>query len=149
MSTSSDPKKIRVLYVDKEPTRLEFTRSIKGKLPNLEITTTSNPHDVVKILRDGFDCLILNGEMGDVDGPQIAETVRGSGFPSLPIIIIRGSDKVTTKKEDEGAGVDAFYDEERGSERVEELAATVLRLAESRPKKAEAKKRGIHAPIGA
>ncbi len=87
--------------------------------------------------------------MGDVDGPQIAETVRGSGFPSRPIIIIRGSDKVTTKKEDEGAGVDAFYDGKRGSERVEELAATVLRLAESRSRRAEAKKRGIHAPIGA
>ena len=143
MSRPASGRKIRVLYVDEKSTRLDFAKLIKERFQNLEITTTSRPQEVVGMLRKGYDCLILD-KKGCVDGRKLARSVRSGGYSSLPIII-PGQAPATTKGE---ARKGAFYDEQRGSQRVEELAATIQRLAEGTPARIDVKKRGVHAPIG-
>jgi DNA-binding NtrC family response regulator len=144
MSRPAGGRKIRVLYVDEESTRPEFARLVRERVKNLEITTTSRPEEVVEMLRKGFDCLILGNGRGSVEGQKIARSVREGGYSSLPIIM-RGQPRVTAKGE---AVSDAFYDEQRSSQRVEELAATIQGLAEGTSTRIDVKKRGIHAPIG-
>ena len=143
MSRPAGGKKIRVLYVDEESDRLDFVRLIKERFQNLEITTTSRPQEVVEMLRKGYDCLILDDKRS-YDGQKLARSVRSGGFSNLPIII--QSQPRGTKKGKTGEG--AFYDEQRGSQRVEELAATIQGLAEGPPTRNDMKKRGVHAPIG-
>ena len=144
MSKPAGGKKIRVLYVDEESTRLDFARLIKERFQNLELTTTSRPQEVVEMLHKGYDCLILDDKRNCVDGQKIARSVRSGGYSTLPIII-QGQPHGTKKgKTSEGV----FYDEQRGSQRVEELAATIQGLAEGSPARIDVKKRGIHAPIG-
>lgn len=136
-------EKIRALYVDQEPSRLEFARLVRENFKNLDITTTPNSQEVIGMLRRGYDCLILDVRGDRVGGQEIARMVRSGGYSSLPIII--QSRLVETTSGVDGRGV--FYDEQRGSHRVEELAATLLRLGEGAPAKVERKK-GVNAPIG-
>ncbi len=76
-----DLQGLHVLCVDDNPTNL-FLLESTTKSWGMEVTTTSDPHRCLSILRDAaaaghpFDLAILDRSMSDLDGIQLAQSIR-------------------------------------------------------------------------
>jgi len=115
MSEPPDPKKIRVFYVEKSPLNRAFTRLLSANYPDIDLTTTDQPHERLNILWGGVDGLIIVEKKPFIGGKHIARIVRSRGFTDLLIVIRRktGGASVKGVKRVEKA---VFFDGERDVE---------------------------------
>jgi hypothetical protein len=100
MSEPPDPKKIRVFYVEKSPLNRAFTRLLSANYPDIDLTTTDQPHEILNILWGGFDGLIIVEKKPFIGGKHIARIVRSRGFTDLLIVIRRKTGGVCERREE-------------------------------------------------
>jgi len=147
MSKRANSGKIRVLYVGGGPVQQEFTKLLSDGNPDLDLTTTNQPLEILNILPNGFDCLILDEKKPYIDGVKKAKIVRDGGFPYLPIIIQK-KDQKTPKRDTEKVEASIFFDKLRDPESAQRLAEVIRSFGKNPSTRSELNKRGLPAPIG-
>ena len=79
-------EKLRVLVVDDEPTlRLGFAYALSNRTTIVE-TAASGRHALEKMAESGFDLMILDLRMPELDGIGVIEAVRSEGN-RIPIVL--------------------------------------------------------------
>ncbi len=89
MSIGAQRGKIRVLYLGRSPDQPAFALLREGS-PDISLATATQPEEVGRILRAGFDCLIVEEGKPYIDAAKITKAVRSEGFSHLPVIVHRG-----------------------------------------------------------
>ena len=145
MSKPDESGRIRVLYVGKSPSYQAFMRHLSEGNPDIDLTTTNQPEEILNILRNGFDCLILDEKKPYIDGAKITKTIRDRGFPYLPIIIHKKDQKTPTSYE--RVEVYIFFDKQRDFESAQRLAEVIKNTRKNGSRMSE-KRSGFSAPIG-
>jgi len=146
MDERAEPGKIRALFVGWSPLPRDFVRELTQTEPSLDLTVTTRHTDVLDILRDGFDCLILDEKKPQIDATRIACNIRNRGFTGLQIIIRRRRAGVCVKRE-KALGVKVLLETGREPECAQRLAETIKGLKFVAPEET-VKRDGLPAPIG-
>src|SRR3989338_7355894 len=121
-------KPIRLLVVDDEDYLLAATKRVFRDDPSVQVTTTTDPTQVLGLLASGeFDVLLTDSAMPKKSGPQLAQEVRAA-HPNLKIIGMSGG---THTPDSYATGtIDAFLNKPYD---VDELTTLVKRLARGEP----------------
>jgi DNA-binding NtrC family response regulator len=89
----------RILVVDDEPNMLRLLKTILMVKTGYEVSTTNNPLEVSKLLREeSFDLVVTDLKMPLVDGMDLIDIVKKVD-PRLPIIIITAYGTTETAEE--------------------------------------------------
>ena len=87
---------MRFFAVDDDPTVLELLGLILKQEGHGTVETESSARDALKVLADdtdGFDCLILDIAMPDIDGIELCRLVRSMpAYSATPIIMLTAKD---------------------------------------------------------
>jgi hypothetical protein len=137
---------IRVLYIGWTPLPRDYVNELAEAEPSLYLTVTTRYGDVLDILRDGYDCLIIDEKKPQIDATRIACNVRMKGFLSLQIVIRRRR-QGPCRKRDEALGVNVLLDAGRDPACAKRLAETVAGLNFT-PQSVDVRRDGLPAPIG-
>lgn len=128
MSNGAQARTIRVLYLGRGPDQHAFTLRLLEGSPDISLTTTTQPEELGKILRGGYNCLVIEEGKPYIDAAKITRLIKSEGFSRLPIIVHKGED--------------------RGDEDVRRLAEAI-RSARWVEQEAPGEKRGLtSSPIG-
>jgi PAS domain S-box-containing protein len=101
----------KIIHVDDEPDQLTFTKLFLEQDPSFEITPISTATEALRLVtKGGHDCLILDYQMGEVDGITLARRVREKS--RIPIIIYTGRGSEEVAEEAFSAGVDDYVRKE-------------------------------------
>jgi CheY-like chemotaxis protein len=138
--------KIRALYVGWSPLPRDYVNELTEAEPSLDLTVTTRYGDVLDVLRDGYDCLIIDEKKPQMDATRMAFNIRQRGFLSLQIVIRRRRAGQCWKRE-ETLGVKVLLDSGRDSACAHKLAETIAGLTYTAPS-LEVKREGLSAPIG-
>ena len=93
MNTEIKPK---ILIVDDLPDNLHFLEKILEKNLDCAIFKASSGQEAVNITieSDGFDLILLDIEMPDMNGYRVAEILKeDQRFRTIPVIFVTGSHK--------------------------------------------------------
>ena len=128
--------KIRVLYVDDEPSLLDIGKVFLERAGNFEVTTAISAPEAIRLLeKQRFDAIISDYQMPEMDGIQFLVEVRNR-FGQIPFILFtgRGREQVVIQAINSGAD---FYLQKGGDPKAQfaELSHKIMQ-ATSR-KKAE------------
>jgi len=81
---------ISVLYVDDEIALLEICKLYLEQTGNFSVNTECSPRQALDTMRDGgYDAIVSDYQMPEMDGIEFLKTVRGLGN-SIPFIIFTG-----------------------------------------------------------
>jgi CheY-like chemotaxis protein len=138
--------KIRALFVGWSPLPRDFVRELTQAEPSLSLTVTTRHADLLDILRDGYDCLILDEKKPQIDATRIACKIRNKGFLSLQIIIRRRRAGMCVKRE-KALGVKVLLEVGKDQKCAQMLAETIKGLSFDAPS-IVVRRDGLNAPIG-
>jgi two-component system, cell cycle sensor histidine kinase and response regulator CckA len=89
----------QILLIDDESNILDLLRTILVSLGH-EVKAAHDGQEGIDLFENGynFDLVITDIRMPRVDGNQVAEHIRGSGKPNIPIVAISGYSKEIDKR---------------------------------------------------
>lgn len=127
---------IRVLHVEDEPDIADLTRRYLKKQgerigESFAVGSVTNASEgLERLSEDGFDCVVTDYEMPDMDGIEFLERVRRD-HPDLPFILFtsRGSEEIASDAI--SAGV-TDYLQKGGPEKYEILAKRIINYVRKR-----------------
>lgn len=110
MKGSPEPSDtIRVLHVDDEPDKLQFTKFfLEDGDPSIQVVSVSSPQDALqRYKQESFDCIVSDYLMPGIDGIELARMVRETS--NIPFIIYTnwGSEEIAEKAFE--VGVDDYF----------------------------------------
>jgi PAS domain S-box-containing protein len=117
---------ISVLYVDDEPGLLEIGKLFLERSGLFSVDTVTSAPEALEVIREkGYDAIISDYQMPEMNGIEFLKQVRASGF-TLPFIIFtgRGREEVVIQALNEGAD---FY-LQKGGEPVSQFTELVHKV---------------------
>ena len=119
---------VHVLYVDDEPAMAEIvTRMLDAE--GLAVTTETDPETAAERVREtGFDCVVSDYDMPEVDGFDLLAAVRETD-PDLPFILYTGKGSEEIASRAISAGVTDYLQKRGGREQYELLANRIRNAA--------------------
>jgi PAS domain S-box-containing protein len=130
--TAADHGRIRVLHVDDEPGFADTVAAHLGRASEaLTVETETSPGAALDRLDDGFDCVVSDYRMPEMDGVELLEAVRAD-HEDLPFILFTGEGSEAVASDAVSAGVTDYLRKGGGPERYELLANRVEHAVEKR-----------------
>ena len=80
----------KVMFVDDDIINREIGQSLLNQL-GVESTILSSGQEALDSISDSFDLVILDIKMPEMDGTEVAETIKSNGYDDLPIIALTGN----------------------------------------------------------
>ncbi len=103
---------LRVLLAEDNPVNQMVTSGMLTHLGATVVGADDGRQTLQALARERFDFLLLDCEMPDLDGPEVArrwrETERREGLPRIPILAVTGHCRDLAWPRCEAAGIDAF-----------------------------------------
>ena len=123
----SDKNLTKVLYVDDSATDRKIMRRLLESTGWLSVTEIISPKDVSNTLKnDEFQLIITDVMMPDMDGYELARTLRNKGI-ELPIIAVSARSEAADRKKMSASGINAFLTKpinlQSMLEKIDELVA--------------------------
>ncbi|GCF14118.1 hypothetical protein Harman_20530 [Haloarcula mannanilytica] len=120
--------RISVLHVDDEPglaeTAAGFLRHENG---GFSVETVTSASEGLERLDDGFDCVVSDYDMPEMNGIEFLKAVRAS-YPDLPFVLFTGKGSEEIASEAISAGVSDYLQKRGGTERYALLANRITNL---------------------
>ncbi|MCX6690824.1 MAG: PAS domain S-box protein, partial [Methanoregula sp.] len=124
-------EKIRVLYVDDEQYLLDLGKVFLERSGNFIVTTSTGAPEALRLLElKGFDAIVSDYQMPEMDGIEFLKVVRSRG-DKTPFIIFTGKGREEVVIEALNSGAD-FYLQKGGEPKAQfaELAHKIKRAVE-------------------
>jgi PAS domain S-box-containing protein len=123
---------VRVLHVEDEPDIAYLTqRYLENEGEEFDVESVTDASEgIERLSEDGFDCVVTDYEMPDMDGIELLERVRDT-HPDLPFILFTGKGSEEIASDAISAGV-TDYLQKGGSEKYEILAKRIRNYVEKR-----------------
>jgi PAS domain S-box-containing protein len=130
--TDSGTDPIRVLHVDDDP---EFGNLVKTYLERsadaLDVTVeNSGRNAVTRLAQGGFDCVVSDYNMSDMNGLELLDAVR-EDHPDLPFVLFTGRGSEEIASEAISAGVTDYLQKGIGTDQYTVLANRITNAVES------------------
>lgn len=122
---------IRVLHVDDESNFLDLTAEfLHRQAEEFEIETTTDAGSALdKLAENGFDCIVSDFDMPEMDGIDLLETVRDE-HPDFPFILFTGKGSEEIASQAISAGVDDYLQKQAGTDQYALLANRIKNAVE-------------------
>jgi len=75
-----------VLVVDDDPELTALTGAYLRDLEDVSVRTSSDPHEALRLVDDGVDCVVSDYQMPECDGLTLLETIR-TNHPELSFVL--------------------------------------------------------------
>ena len=122
-----DPTTLRVLVVDDSRLARNIIKKVLGNLGITYITEASDGSEAIELLPQGFDLIVTDYNMPEVNGLELTEHVRNSSdFSHLPILMVSSEANHTHLSNVSKAGVNAITDKPFEPATVKQLLARIL-----------------------
>ena len=124
---------ITALYVDDEPSLLEVTKLFLEMDGAISMDTCEDPRRALGLIEDGgYDVIVSDYQMPEMDGLELLQEVRGKGCQT-PFIIFTGRGREEVAVQALNLGAD-FYMQKGGDPNVQfgELSNAIFKLAQKR-----------------
>lgn len=123
---------IQVLHVDDDQDLADLTATfLEREAEELSVETASRPDEGLERLRsNGFDCVISDYEMPEMNGIEFLETVREE-YPDLPFILFTGKGSEEVASEAISAGVTDYLQKESGTDQYAVLANRIQNVVDA------------------
>jgi PAS domain S-box-containing protein len=126
----TDSTHIKVLHIDDEADQCTFTKTFLEQLnPIFQVTSTEDPAILVHELNTGdYDCVVSDFKMPQVNGIQLARSIRE--FSSIPFILYTGQGSEEVAEEAFAVGVNYYVRKEMGPSHYQLLERSILTAVE-------------------
>ena len=122
-----DPASLRVLVVDDSKMARKIITNVLTNLGIQNITQATDGSEAITILPKGFDLIITDYNMPEVNGLELAEFIRSSGdYSHLPIMMVTSEASHAHLSNVATAGVNAMADKPFEPATVKKLLAQIL-----------------------
>ena len=121
---------IRVLHVDDEQDFLLIAAEMLNSFdPNLQIESTTSPKEALEMIKnDGYDCVISDYKMPEMDGIQFAMRLRDES--NAPLILYTGQGSEEVAEAAFAAGIDDYIRKEMEPAHYQVLARRIQTAVE-------------------
>ena len=135
-------RRLRVLVAEDNPVNTKLMTIHLGKLGYESVTTTSGEAALRRLSEESFDLVLMDIEMPAMDGLTAARIIRAGGSPQqpirdkdVPIVAVTAHVSEEVRQACAEAGMNAYVGKPVN---LEELAATIGRLAAAQPGQGDA-----------
>ncbi len=135
-------RKLRVLVAEDNPVNTKLMTIHLDKLGYASVTTTSGEAALRRLSEESFDLVLMDIEMPAMDGLTAARIIRAGGSPQqpirnkdVPIVAVTAHVSEEVRQACAEAGMNAYVGKPVN---LEELAATIGRLAAAQPGQGDA-----------
>lgn len=122
---------IRVLHVDDESSFLELTAEfLQREDDSFDVEPSTDASDALdKLSENGFDCIVSDFDMPEMDGIDLLEAVRAD-HPDFPFVLFTGKGSEEIASQAISAGVDDYLQKQPGTEQYTLLANRIRNAVE-------------------
>lgn len=122
-----DPASLRVLVVDDSRMARKVITKVLGNLGITHITQAVDGSEAIELLPNGFDLVVTDYNMPEVNGLQLAEHIRNTvDYSHLPILMVTSEASHTHLSNVAKSGVNAMTDKPFEPATVKQLLANIL-----------------------
>ncbi|MAY42443.1 MULTISPECIES: response regulator [unclassified Neptuniibacter] len=122
-----DPETLRVLVVDDSKMARKVIINVLTNLGINNITQAADGSDAIELLPQGFDVIITDYNMPEVNGLQLAEHVRSSQeYSHLPILMVTSESTHAHLSNVAKSGVNAMADKPFEPSTIKQLLTKIL-----------------------
>ncbi|EAR60745.1 response regulator [Neptuniibacter caesariensis] len=122
-----DPASLRVLVVDDSRMARNVIIKVLGNLGITHITQAVDGSEAMQLLPNGFDLVVTDYNMPEVNGLQLAEYIRSSiDYSHLPIMMVTSESSHAHLSNVAKSGVNAMTDKPFEPSTVKKLLARIL-----------------------
>lgn len=122
-----DPETLRVLVVDDSKMARKIVINVLSNLGIKNITQAADGSDAIELLPQGFDVIITDYNMPEVNGLQLAEHVRASAeYSHLPILMVTSESTHAHLSNVAKSGVNAMADKPFEPSTIKQLLTKIL-----------------------
>ncbi|NLR75699.1 putative bifunctional diguanylate cyclase/phosphodiesterase [Leeia aquatica] len=92
MNPSNELPRLRILIVDDDDVdRERLTRLLNRSSRDADVTEASSGEEALSRLISGvFDCVVLDYQLGDINGMELLPSLQGKLGPDFPVIMVTG-----------------------------------------------------------
>lgn len=122
-----DPETLRVLVVDDSKMARKIIINVLTNLGINNITQAADGSEAITLLPQGFDVIITDYNMPEVNGLELAEYIRGSGdYSHLPILMVTSESTHAHLNNVAKSGVNAMADKPFEPSAIKQLLTKIL-----------------------
>ncbi len=122
-----DPASLRVLVVDDSRMARKVITKVLGNLGINHITQATDGSEAITLLPQGFDLIVTDYNMPEVNGLELAEHIRNStDYSHLPILMVTSESTHAHLSNVAKSGVNAMADKPFEPSVVKQLLARIL-----------------------
>ncbi len=122
-----DPTSLRVLVVDDSRMARNIIKKVLGNLGINLITEATDGSEAITLLPEGFDLVVTDYNMPEVNGLELAEHIRNSiDYSHLPILMVTSESSQAHLSNVSKSGVNAMTDKPFEPSTVKQLLARIL-----------------------
>ncbi|WP_286239159.1 response regulator [Neptuniibacter halophilus] len=122
-----DPASLRVLVVDDSRMARNVIIKVLGNLGIDQITQAEDGAEAITLLPQGFDLVVTDFNMPQVNGLELAEHIRNSAdYSHLPILMVTSESRQTHLSNVAKSGVNAMTDKPFEPATVKQLLTRIL-----------------------
>ncbi len=122
-----DPASLRVLIVDDSKMARKVISRVLGNLGISHISEATDGSEAIPMLAQGFDLVVTDYNMPEVNGLELTEYIRSSGdYSHLPILMVTSEANQTHLSNVSKSGVNAMTDKPFEPAMVKQLLAKIL-----------------------